>query len=171
MLWDLNLCVDYNRWVPLVPFFTLTTPTQVRWSPRRSFHRFSDLPPDIHLLIFQQCDSPTLFWLMHTTSYTRHESSKLFWAQIAAMWCRCEWGNIDHFPQGRPGLVRYDRGFCARIAQVELLLGKLELRFGNEVHAKENSTPEERIRRLWEAVAELFLAAWIVVLSSFVPNG
>ncbi|KAJ0413252.1 hypothetical protein BJY00DRAFT_319969 [Aspergillus carlsbadensis] len=169
MLWDLDICVDYDG-ILLIPFFTLTTSNQVAWADRRSFHQFRDLPPDIHLLIFQQCDSPTLFQLMHTSSYTRHECSRLFWAQIASMWCQCAWGKVDNHQQGRPGLVGYDSAFCARITQVEVVLGRLEWRFGDSLYGGENTTPEERVRQLWETVAALFPAARTVVLSGVVPH-
>ncbi|KAL2815246.1 hypothetical protein BDW59DRAFT_166838 [Aspergillus cavernicola] len=160
MSWDLDLCVDY-RGEPFIPFYYFITPKPSSTPALRSFPRFADLPPDLHLIIFQCCDSPTLFQLMHTCSYTRHECAKLFWSQFADVWYHLGLGAIKQYDQHRVGLVRHNRDFARYTRQVELHLGRMEWKFGDHV--------ETRARQLWGTIDELFPCAEKVVLSGAVP--
>lgn len=83
-----------------------------------SFHRFMDLPLEIHVLVLRHCDTPSLFHLLHTCSYLRRESLKLFWDPEENLWYQSERG-LETFM--KPFFPIYDcPDFTFRITQIEI---------------------------------------------------
>lgn len=113
---DLKLGLGLDS-LPITHFHNFVYPEQST-PATESFHRFTDLPLEIRLLIFQHCDTPTLFHLLHTCSYTRRECLKLFWEPEDNLWYRSEQGSNIFM---KPFYPAYDcPEFASRITQVEI---------------------------------------------------
>lgn len=113
---DLKLGMDPGS-VPITPFCYFVAP-ELFTSPR-VFHRFMDLPLEIHRIIFRFCDTPTLFHLMHTCSYSRLECLDLFWKfRDGNTWYRMDVGEHESF--GQYPTVYDCPEFASRVTQVEI---------------------------------------------------
>jgi hypothetical protein len=81
------------------------------------FHRYSQLPLELQLLILEECDAQTLFSLMRTCSTIRAQTKKLFWSHetpwyyASAAWIQSP---------GVPGATELCPEFAQQIEQVEL---------------------------------------------------
>ncbi|KAL2869606.1 F-box protein [Aspergillus lucknowensis] len=167
MIPDLDLCVD-NEGRGYTPFYYLITAKQLRPSSLESFHRFIDLPPEIHLQILQCCDTATLFRLMHTSSYLRRESSKLFWEQLEKLWYHCDHYTVNDPEAGCTGLVRYSRHFTRHIRQLEVTLSRMRWRFADKSKGSRGATVQI-LQMLWRLVQDLFPSVQKVVLTGCQP--
>lgn len=147
---DLQLCMEMDS-TPLTPFSYFVAP-ELFASPKR-FTRFMDLPPEIHRIIFHSCDTPTLFHLMHTSSYTRSECSNLFWQSGDNIWYypRHCW-HIFHF---KASPIYHCHDFASQITHVEIPLP-----------AVDHQLIVIRGREFWDRLQELFPSARNVVLTS-----
>ncbi|KAF3384823.1 hypothetical protein F1880_001964 [Penicillium rolfsii] len=147
---DLQMCMEQGS-SPLTAFGLFVAP-ELFTSPHQ-FPRFMDLPPEIRRIIFQSCDTPTLFRLMRTSSYTRSECSDLFWQSGDDIWYHPHhaWQIFDF--KASPTYHCHD--FASRITHVEIPL-----------HLVDYHVMVIRGRKFWERVQELFPSARYVVLSS-----
>ncbi|OOQ90070.1 hypothetical protein PEBR_05012 [Penicillium brasilianum] len=115
---DLKLAMDYFS-VPMTSFRYFVAP-ELSSSPGL-FPIFMDLPPEIHRIIFRFCDTPTLFHLIHTSSYTRQACLDLFWQfRDDNTWYRLE-KPFEAFAEEHPKLYHCPE-FASRVRQVEITL-------------------------------------------------
>jgi hypothetical protein len=106
------------------------------------------LPLEIHRKIFRVCDTPTLFHLIHTSSYTRQECLQLFWKfRDDNTWYRPENSTKIFFKQ-HP--IVYDcPEFASHITQVEITLSFVSF---------------DRKQKFWRKFQNIFPSAPRVVL-------
>jgi hypothetical protein len=141
--------------MPVTPFSHFVTP-ELSPSPKR-FPRFMDLPLELHRLIFQACDTPTLFHLMHTSSYIRSECSELFWGSGNRVWYRPDHAYYLFNEKDSP--IDFCSEFASRITHVEI-----SLYFAD--HRRMAYTG----RTFWDRLQGLFPSARNVVLSGSQPR-
>src|ERR1700761_2674267 len=81
------------------------------------FHRYSQLPLELQLLILEECDAQTLFSLMRTCSTIRAQTKKLFWShETPWYYASAAWRQRP----GVPGATELCPEFASQIEQVEL---------------------------------------------------
>lgn len=151
---DLQLCMEWGS-LPLTPFSHFVAP-ELFLSPKR-FPRFMDLPPEIHRIIFQSCNTPTLFHLMHTSSYIRSECLALFWESGHNVWYQPYHAYQIFTHKVSP--VYHCHTFASRITHVEIPL-----------YLADYHQMAIRGREFWDRLQELFPSARNVVLSSIEPR-
>jgi hypothetical protein len=129
-MWDLDLCVNYEP-KQLVPFKYFIRPASLPpLEASRTFTCFANLPVEIHLQIYDFCDTPTLFQLMHTCARTRTEASKRFWSQ-QDIWYNCPDTSLFDYFIKHP-IPLFCVSFASQITQVEIDVETLGTVFGNE---------------------------------------
>lgn len=150
---DLKLGVTYDG-MPITSFCYFVAP-ELTASPR-TFSRLMDFPPEIHRVIFGFCDKPTLFHLMHTSSYTRQICSDMFWKSNEE--------DVWYHPANASEIFGWDHAivsdcpeFASRVTQVEISLSFLTIR-------DKFSEPRKR-HEFWRRVQSIFPAAEKVVIS------
>lgn len=146
---DLKLAMD--SWsMPITPFCYFVAPEL--FSSSRLFCQFMDLPPEIHRIIFRFCDTPTLFHLMHASSYTRQECLPLFWEfREDNTWYRPE--NPKEIFLGQHPMLYDCPEFASRVTQVEITLPFFSF---------------DRKQEFWRRFQDVFPSAQRVVL--YDPN-
>ena len=153
---DLKLVMDYDS-LPLTPFCYFVAPEPLEFQGPKLFHHFMDLPLEIHRAIFQYCDTPTLFHLMHTSSYIRYECFDLFWEPDRNTWYRHEYAgelfDYDFFP------IYHCPTFASRITQVEIGFPFRQL-----------DRMARRGQAFWDKLQQLFPSMQNVVLSGNGPE-
>jgi hypothetical protein len=115
------------------------------------------LPPEIHRIIFQFCDTPTLFHLMHTSSYIRSECSKMFWQSRHNIWYQPY--HADEIFTHKVSPTYHCHEFASRITHVEFPL-----------YTHKYQQMAVGGREFWDRLQELFPSARNVVLSSREPR-
>ena len=148
---DLKLCMDWTL-LPLTPFYYFVAPEPFPFRGPKLFHRFMHLPLELHRMIFQYCDTPTLFHLMHTSSYIRRECLDLFWEPEHNTWYRPKFAEEMFRCENHEGF--HCPEFSSRVTQVEIGLGDIDL--GPE--------PEDK-RTFWVKLQRLFPSTRRVVLT------
>ncbi|KAJ5807725.1 hypothetical protein N7474_008994 [Penicillium riverlandense] len=156
---DLKLGMDHDS-LPLTPFSYFVAPEPLPFQGPKLFHRFMDLPLEIHLMIFRYCDTPTLFHLMHTSSYTRYECLELFWEPEHNTWYRPEYAKEMFDDKVFP--IYHCPEFASRVTQVEISLNLLPLYQRNRRALSG--------RAFWDKLQELFPSVQNVVLSGNDPR-
>lgn len=116
-----------------------------------------DLPPEIHRIIFQSCATPTLFHLMHTSSNTRSECSKLFWQSGNNIWYLPHHAYQIFTHKASP--IYHCHDFASRITHVEIPL-----------YLADYHQMVIKGREFWDRLQELFPSARNVVLSGSEPT-
>jgi hypothetical protein len=183
MSWDLNLCTNWDRKI-LVPFhylvapdsqYSLPPPLPTTSSPTFPFSR---LPTDIQLIIYESCDLPTLFHLMHTCSRTRGPCAKLFWSNnntpsLREYWYHCpSYWLFDHGKHHHP-IITHDLAFAHLVTRIELNLLRLEQHFAEdevEVDWRETMSTVTKTKGFWEKVGRAFPSVKEVVLTGMLPR-
>lgn len=155
---DLKLVMDYDS-TPLTPFYYFVAPETLPFQGPNVFHRFMDLPVEIHRLIFRYCDTPSLFHLMHTSSYTRSECSDLFWEPVDSTWYRCEYSFQTLSSEGVFFPIYHCPEFASCITQVEV-----------HVDFPNYDITAQRSRAFWGTLLNLFPSLQNVVLSGNTPQ-
>ncbi|KAK2782307.1 hypothetical protein FQN52_000952 [Onygenales sp. PD_12] len=174
MALDLDLCLTRTGF-PRKPFRSYVYPTTLTPALQapalNSFRRFPDLPREIAFLIFQFCDPPTLFQLMHTSSSIRAETSQLFWTHQDDVWYRCSdsWLRII---TNEPGYIYDCPQFASQVTQLEIHLGFMGPSFEqlptHHVPSRRETT-EEQTRRFWDQVQQSYPSLRKVALTSHSP--
>jgi hypothetical protein len=147
--------------------------------------KFLALPFDIQVGVYQACDPPTLFQLMHTSRATRWEAQRVFFAhQTPWYYMDGTWLIVE---TGQPGTQPHCPEFANRIQQIELefwQLGSLLFKEGQHpppmlqfLNCKSDAlmhkwklTSGKQIEELWEAIKKNFPALKRVVITENVPS-
>ncbi|KAK2810294.1 hypothetical protein FQN50_003025 [Emmonsiellopsis sp. PD_5] len=173
MALDLDLCLTKYGF-PQKPFRYYVYPTALSPATQApavdSFRRFPDLPREIALLIFQFCDAPTLFQLMHTSSAIRAQTSRLFWTHQDDVWYRCSGSWLR--TTDKPGYIYDCPHFARQVTQLEIHLGLMGPGFEQLATSHlplRRETTEEQTRRFWAQVQESYPSLRKVVLASHAP--
>lgn len=148
---DLKLWM-YRDLLPFTPFYYFVAPEPLPFEGPKLFHRFMDLPLEIHRMIFQPCDTPTLFHLMHTSSYTRRECSELFWEPEPNTWYLPDDTHLL-FADGN-FRIYHCLEFASHVTQVEINFEHVGLNW-----------PTFNGQAFWDNLQSLFPSVWNVVLS------
>jgi hypothetical protein len=174
MAWDLDLCITWDKKV-LVPFHYLVKPQSElpRTLPSQPFH-FLRLPTDLQLIIYENCDIPTLFQLMRTCSRTRGPATKLFWMNPwGTHWYYVHDDSLFNYGTSHHPIVRHCPEFAQRITRVELDLMRLEFRFANDNEnplIEKEITAAEKAQDFWKKMGKVFPAVKWVVLTGMLPR-
>lgn len=153
---DLKLCMTRDS-LPFTPFYCFVAPDPFPFKGPELFHRFMDLPLEIHRMIFHHCDAPTLFHIMHASSYTRRECSALFWEPEHNTWYRPD--NAHLLFEDQNFRLYHCPEFASRVKQVEINIEYMEL---NRVASSGQA--------FWEKLRSLFPSVQNVVLSGKAPK-
>lgn len=150
---DLKLGMSFYG-MPITSFCYFVAPELT--ASQGTFTRFMDFPPEIHRVVFGFCDKPTLFHLMHTSSYTRQICSDMFWtSREEDVWYHpansSEMFGRDH------AIISDCPEFASRVTQVEITLPVL-------IISNNFAEPSKR-RGFWRRVQNIFPAAEKVVIS------
>jgi hypothetical protein len=140
---------------------------------------FLGLPYDIKLLVYQACDMPTLFRLMHTSPAIREDAEQAFWShQIPWYVTDNTWLRNEY---GYPGSMLHCPDFASRVQQVEVQFTSLEEDFYHDqsgeidttatgvsrvISNKRLLTLEQQAQEFWQAFQQNFPAARRVVLNN-----
>lgn len=154
---------DLKLWMgpgamPLIPFSYFVAPEELPFKGSKQFLCFMDLPPEIRRMIFEHCDTPTLFHLMHTSSYTRYECLELFWEPERDIWYRL-WDGEKLWEENEVITVYPCPEFASRITQVEINIDGL---ISNRMVLSD--------QEMWDRVQKLFPSVRIVVFSGVDPK-
>lgn len=156
----------------LTPFSYFVTPMPGLSTLNRSwFPRFSDLPPDIELEVYDSCNAPTLFQLMHTNSRIRAETLKRFWAKSDFWYC-CTDTWWERYKAKRIGLIVHCPIFASQITQVEICFARIEIQFRYNPYEEEGkrASVESKARFFWDGVQNSFPSLRRIVLAGPVPS-
>ncbi|PLB44818.1 hypothetical protein P170DRAFT_512960 [Aspergillus steynii IBT 23096] len=162
MSWDLNLCMKPSE-TPIVPFFYYVSPQPDQLPspslPIEPCDGFFTLPLEIHQMVFELCDPPTLFPLMHTCSYTRRQCSNLFWRSLRNVCFQLE--PMDSVWDGQFCLLYHCPSFASHVTQIDISLNLDQM----------SSTKDVR-QGFWDRIRELFPSVSKVVLTcpNHIPN-
>lgn len=143
--------------MPFTPFYHFVAPESLPFKGPEQFQRFMELPPEIHRMIFEHCDMPTLFHLMHASSYTRRGCSGLLWKPGHNIWYRPEDAHLLF--EGRHFQIHHCPEFASHIKQVEINIENVKL---NRVAFNTQA--------FWDKVRSCFPSAQSVVLSGKDPK-
>jgi hypothetical protein len=161
---------DWSR--EYVPFKYFVRPTQLPTSePSSAFTCFPKLPVELQLQIYNACDGPTLFNLMHASSNARKEASKRFWADNTTWYSIRSDSELTH--DRRNTIVFHCPEFGNYITQVVIDLIRIELTFTEDDGSLTEhpfSTTRAKARFFWNRVQKIFPFVTTVVLNGLVPN-
>jgi hypothetical protein len=174
MAWDLNLCMTWDRKV-LIPFhYFIGKQSQLSQTPSFQPFRFLDFPTDLQLIVYEQCDLPTLFQLMRTCQRTRGPAAKLFWANKSEThWYHSsDCGPYEYGPRRHP-IIEHCQEFARGITQLELNLTRVELCFADDggiSRSRKGASTVEKANYFWKKLGEVFPSLTRVVLTGMVPR-
>lgn len=176
MSWDLNLCLEPLEKV-LVPFHYFVEPGSrlaIPPSPLLCSFPFFRLPIDLQLVVYEQCDAPTLFQLMRTSLSTRRLATKLFWENtFPGQWYHCpDYGLFQHRIQTYIFTPHCPK-FASRITNIEIDLIRLELQFqedGEGYDERFRASTSTKATAFWAKVEKVFPSVKRVVLTGCTPR-
>jgi hypothetical protein len=172
MTWDTNICLNYEpkKFYPFKYFARPVVPTPTK--ALTTFTRFAELPAELHLQIYDFCDAPTLFQLMHTCSSTRSEALKRFWVD-RSVWYSCTDGSLFSH-DNHHSIVLHCSLFASQIRQVEIDLVRVEFVFAGDEEPTAGEgrqmTTAQKAAIFWERVQKIFPAIERVVLTGAQPR-
>ncbi|KAF9893495.1 hypothetical protein FE257_010807 [Aspergillus nanangensis] len=150
----LKLCMEWDG-ASFTPFSYFVAP---ELSPcAEQFPRFMDLPLEIHLMIFESCDTPSLFHLIHTSSYIRSKCLPLFWQFQDDIWYRPY--HADRVVPFQSSGIYHCPEFASRITNVEI-----------PVDFADHSLMTATARSFWEGLQDTFPSACNVVFVGLEPG-
>jgi hypothetical protein len=174
MFWDLNICMATHDKV-LVPFYYYGKPKPQLFPPPSPYpFPFFRLPVDLQLIVYEQCDAPTLFQLMRTCSRSRHATTKLFWdGTFKNSWYHCpDYWLFEHRTPTYT-FVPHCSEFALRITNVEIDLIRLELRFkedGEDCDEQFRASTIMKAKVFWAKVERVFPSVKRIVLTACAPR-
>ncbi|KZM21997.1 uncharacterized protein EKO05_0005054 [Ascochyta rabiei] len=174
MSWDLNLCMDWGGKV-LVPFHYFVQPrSPLSPAPSCQPFPFLNLPIDLQLIIYEHCDAPTLFHLMHTCLRTRSPAAKLFWTNDSIdYWYHCHDSGLFDFGNRDCVVVKHCLEFAQRITRIDVDLTRLEMHFGGDDEPplfREQASTVRKAQDFWSKVEKAFPAVKRMVLAGCLPR-
>lgn len=169
MSWDLNLCLDVWE-KTVVPFHYFVKPKpQPTSPPSRSFFAFFSLPVDLQLMVYECCDTPTLFHLMQTSSRTRHAATKLFWENnFDDHWYHCLDYPLFAQEHNTYTIPRHCSEFASKITNIEIDL--VRINFLSEADDEACKSTIAKAKDFWVKVERVFPSVRNVILAGCTPR-
>jgi len=111
----------FNTTSILSPLYFLVSPDALPDILSNQSLNIMRFPSELQLAVFEQCDSSTLFQLMHVNSTIQSQAAKLFWAHHEPWYhFESDWLVNKH---GSPGLAHHCPEFAANVQQVSVHFG------------------------------------------------
>ncbi|KAH7402176.1 hypothetical protein DE146DRAFT_652613 [Phaeosphaeria sp. MPI-PUGE-AT-0046c] len=174
MSWDLDVCMQHREKI-LVPFHKFVKPkSQLSPLPSPCAFPFFRLPIDLQLIVYEHCDEPTLFQLMHTCSRSRHAATKLFWDSTHSnqLYHCPDYHLFEHWTYYHV-FESHCPEFALRITDIEIDMVRLEHHFAEdgEMHpARTRASTIAKAKVFWAKVVRIFPCVQRIVLTGCTPR-